>query len=149
MSFKKGYQFKKYLRQHCYVTCFEIALFFSPLKRPSNTPYEVAYILKHRAYTAEVYIVLKNSHSPSVGLQVIITLIYFCQKRQLGASEEFLVRFSWFIHCAQRMLLHALDLSATRWFAEFPWLDDSKFMVVSSLNTHTWEYHIWHSFNFN
>ena len=90
MSFKKGYQFKKYLSQHCYVTCFEIALFLVRFKdlKPLTKLY------KRRAYKAEVYIVLKNSHSPSVSLQVIIILIYFCQKRQLGASEESLACFS-------------------------------------------------------
>ena len=44
------------------------------------------------------------------------------KRRQLGASEEFLVRFTLrYIYWAQRMLLNALDLSAIRWFAEFPY----------------------------
>ena len=43
-------------------------------------------------------------------------------RRQLGASEESLVHFTLrYIYCAQRMLLNALDLSAIRWFAEFPY----------------------------
>ena len=42
--------------------------------------------------------------------------------KQLGASEESLVHFTLrYIYCAQRMLLNALDLSAIRWFAEFPY----------------------------
>ena len=44
------------------------------------------------------------------------------KRRQLGASEKSLVRFTLrYIYCAQRTLLNALDLSAIRWFAEFPY----------------------------
>ena len=46
----------------------------------------------------------------------------YAKRRQLGASEEFLVSFSLrFIYCAQRKLFDALDFSAIRWFAEFPY----------------------------